>query len=249
MKRLLTGEIRGSDDLPIANRKIIFIRDKGSYTPASQYVSDVIEAYTDSLGVIKSIYLGVEAGGVWLWTNEIGELPTTYNCIMGSGVQDAFTFTLPPASTPITISEVRQNSQPIPEPEYNTLINYVTSAIAAHNLDPSAHPNMSGGSGGVSVAFSYGDATPKKILDVVSGVTVFKCSLYVETPFNGAGSSLILRDNDGIDLLIASYEIIKNVSSLETSVIKTYTAINQINLLINNSGGNTTGSGFVKIEV
>jgi hypothetical protein len=130
MKRLITGNLKGSDDLPIANRKIIFIRDTGSYTTASQYVSDVIEAYTDINGVLLSKYQGMEAGGVWLWTNEIGELPTQYNCIMGTGSGDAFTFTLPPASMPITLSEVRQNSQPIPAPTYNTLINYVDNAIA-----------------------------------------------------------------------------------------------------------------------
>jgi len=124
VKRLVTGKIYRTNDMPWANAKVLFKRVNSSYTSSIQYPSDIIQATTDNLGIIHSTDSNQ---GVFLWTNESGNNISKYQCHLPGC--EAFEFSLPVGvGDSIELGVLRIGSQPL-EDYPQTLINYVDSSI------------------------------------------------------------------------------------------------------------------------
>lgn len=86
----------------------------GGYDATDQFPgSEIKGSATDSNG----------DGSVVLWANEGGEESTTYTCQLPSG--ETFTFTVPTAGGPFTLSELRELGAVEGDPQYQTLITYL----------------------------------------------------------------------------------------------------------------------------
>jgi hypothetical protein len=175
--------------------------------------------------------------------NEEGDLVSNYECVIG---RDRFTFSLPAGDgSAIALSVLRGGSQPI-EGYPQTLLTYIEEKISLHNLDPSAHPLISGG--GIKVPFAWGDASPKTIATLPANTTVFTARILIVEPFSSG--SLQLGDSAIADRYFnLPIEGINQSSDHENYVGLSYVSGTQIKLAINNTNGNSQGKGFVIIEV
>lgn len=101
----------------------------------------------------------------------------------------------------------------------------------------------------IRIPFAWGDASPKPIITALAGQTVFTVQIVITTAML-AGSTLSLGDAANPNRLMAATQLDPSiVSEFEANPGYTYTADTQIILTINPAGGNTTGAGFVLIEV
>lgn len=100
------------------------------------------------------------------------------------------------------------------------------------------------------IAFSWGDATPKPILTVSAGKTVFTAQIVITVPFNGVGAALRLGDAGDLGRLMSSSAIAPSIAAeWETNPGYTYSVDTQILLEITPGTGASQGSGFVILEI
>lgn len=131
------------------------------------------------------------------------------------------------------------------------IIAAINSAITTHNLDPFAHPGLAGGGSGgsIKVPFAWGDASPKPIYTALAGQTIFTVQVVLQTAML-AGSTLSVGDAGDPQRLLAATQIDPSIAAeFEVNPGFTYTANTQVLLTITPASDNTTGSGFVLIEV
>lgn len=126
--RLVVGIVSRTDNTPWRNAKVTFRRCKGTYTPTNQYPPDTIIAYTNQDGELYSVIANgnVLVSGVYLWCNAKGASYTPYECQLPN---DSFTFKLPVGDTPITLSALREGSDDVNQPQYESIIDYVDTSI------------------------------------------------------------------------------------------------------------------------
>lgn len=124
--RLVVGKVTRTDGTPWQNAKVTFRRCVGTYTPTSQFPPDTVIAHTNQNGDLYSVMGSVLVSGVYLWCNSEGASFTPYECSLPN---DSFSFQLPSASYPITLSELREGSGGTNEPQYESILQYIDSRI------------------------------------------------------------------------------------------------------------------------
>lgn len=123
----------------------------------------------------------------------------------------------------------------------------ISGAIATHNQNPSAHPGLTGGGGGIVVPFFWGDASPKPIFTVQG--TVVRASLLIQQPFN-IPSSLRLGDAGNPARIMSTTQNLPTETGLySVSPGHLYAVSTPVFLTISLGVGNTQGSGLVILEV
>lgn len=95
------------------------------------------------------------------------------------------------------------------------------------------------------VSFSFGDATPKNIVEVPAGATVTEVVIVLLTQFNDPSSTLSVGDSGQVDRLLATTDITTSVTgTYTTEPAYKYLANTMVTLSIS-PGTSSSGNGFV----
>ena len=98
------------------------------------------------------------------------------------------------------------------------------------------------------IAFSWGDATPRIIQEMVTGLTINMIKLVIQTAFNGTGATLSLGIIGTPELFMATTE---NIPSVVGTYIVTpgykFTSTNTVRLFIT-PGSASSGNGVILID-
>lgn len=107
-----------------------------------------------------------------------------------------------------------------------------------------------GPSGAVEIPFAFGDATPKTLMTVPAGKTVYGVGLHIQAAFNGSGAALQIGDaGDPARLMAATHNAPNEASSYLTSPNHLYGAATVLLLTITPGGGASQGAGIVTLQV
>lgn len=107
-----------------------------------------------------------------------------------------------------------------------------------------------GSSSSIKVPFSFSDATPKFIYSIPADTLIVSAAVIISTPFNSPLSSISLGDSGNNSRLLNSSQIYQGeVGEYETKPMYKYITTTSIYLYINLGSGNTTGNGYVILEI
>lgn len=134
----------------------------------------------------------------------------------------------------------------------NTLVGIVVNAatveiVTAAEQGP-AGVDGADATGQRSFAFAWGDATPVPLLTVDAGRMVLACTVSLDVPFDGVGSSLSIGDaGDDGSIFDASMIDTSVVGSFQNSPCLRFGADTEVLLTITPGTGASTGSGVVSL--
>jgi hypothetical protein len=111
-------------------------------------------------------------------------------------------------------------------------------------------PAGADGSGGISIPFAWGDASPRTIATALAGKLVYGVEIHISDAFDGAGASLTVGDAAQPDRLMATHQIDPSaVGAYETSPSHRYGSNTALLLTITPGGGATAGAGLLRLFV
>ena len=103
--------------------------------------------------------------------------------------------------------------------------------------------------GNIMIPFSYGDATPKKIY-TANNELILRCSIWLITNFDGLNVHLSVGDDVDNNRLLPSSGVYPNeVGEYASSPAYKYTLETDLNLYITLGSGNSTGNGYIVLQV
>lgn len=114
--RTVKTKILKGDGTPWSNARVNFVLINNSFTDTAQYPKSTVRALTNQQGEMQAD----------LWINTEGDKPTKWRCFLPS--KESFEFNIPPGSTPIEVSVLREDYQE-GTPQYNSLITYIDDYI------------------------------------------------------------------------------------------------------------------------
>jgi hypothetical protein len=126
--RIVYGKLERLDGSPWGNAPLVFELISGSYTLDALHPRDRRSTKTNTSGEFAK----------GLWCSGEGVVPAEIRCYLPSG--ETVSFILPAGTTPINISALLANGQPVPPERQPTIVELIDDRIAAHNSDPNAHP-------------------------------------------------------------------------------------------------------------
>lgn len=110
--------------------------------------------------------------------------------------------------------------------------------------------NNKNNSSAIKVPFSFGDASPKFIFTLPSETLIVSACVFIDTPFNSLLTVVTLGDTLNNSRLLNSSQIYTTErGQYETKPGYKYTTATDIYLYINLGSGNTTGNGYVILEI
>ena len=114
---------------------------------------------------------------------------------------------------------------------------------------PQGPPGPAGVSDLELIPFSYGDASPRIVLNLLSNQTVLQVNCNITEPFNGAGASFALGTFAQPDVLVAPAQIDLGIpTEFEINPNVLLTAPIDIVLTLVPGAGATQGAGWFVIE-
>ena len=106
------------------------------------------------------------------------------------------------------------------------------------------------GAGVTEIPFAFGDATPKTLLTVGAGKTVYGVAVHLYTGFDGTSPALQIGDaGDPARLMAASQNSPGDAGSYTTSPNHRYAGSTVLLLTITPGGGASQGAGIVTLQV
>ncbi|BAY20791.1 hypothetical protein NIES2100_05350 [Calothrix sp. NIES-2100] len=232
--RLVVGKIYRTNGDVLTSSKILFKLLNSSYIADGQIVKSEIIADIDNQGnLYTTTDLGSIINGVRLWCNEQGDIASEYACFLPGN--EVFKFTLPSGNSDIQLSVLRQAGITQNDPQYNTLATYVDNLV------------NSKGTGKISIPFSYGDASPKILINSFQGL-VDTVTIQINQVFNEI-SLLSITDSSNQTLLSSDYCDVTTVASYESYPFFKYE--NSVDIFLNIQLGNgvNQGNGFVVLGI
>ena len=104
------------------------------------------------------------------------------------------------------------------------------------------------GASSEEIPFSWGDATPRIMYEIMAGLTINMIKLIIQTAFNGTGATLSLGIIGTPELFMATTE---NIPSVVGTYIVTpgykFTSTNTVRLFIT-PGSASSGNGVILID-
>jgi hypothetical protein len=146
------------------------------------------------------------------------------------------------------MSDLVQNVTTIEVEELNTVLDVLESVSVIEVLRDS-NIFINGGDGGFYYPFSWGDATPATVFSLPAGKILASIILKINTPFDSP-SIIEIGINGDLDLFMPSAANAPQVQGIYTvSPYYRNTASTDVILSIVPGGNNSTGSGFIFLQL